>query len=110
MKIKEVLLKEMGSRGAVPKKDQAAQPSQSFPIDDGGYDAMGNVTTGMPSASPTAVAAPAPAQAGQAKWPTTKAEIISLNGLVLNPVVDLIVLPCIGSQDQITFLFDFFTA
>ncbi len=76
MKIKEVLLKEMGSRGAVPKKDQAAQPSQSFPIDDGGYDAMGNVTTGMPSASPTNVAAAAPkGGGGQAKWPTTDAEI-----------------------------------
>ena len=76
MKIKEVLLKEMGSRGAVPKKDQAAQPSQSFPIDDGGYDAMGNVTTGMPSASPTNVAAAAPkGGSGQAKWPTTDAEI-----------------------------------
>lgn len=56
MKIKEVLLKE---------------------FDDGGFNPMGDVTTGMPSASPTAVAAPAPAQAGQAKWPTTKAEIIA---------------------------------
>jgi hypothetical protein len=77
MKINDVI-NEMGSRGAVPpKKDQAAQPSQSFPVDDGGYDAMGNVTTGMPSASPTNVAAPAPGSSGQTKWPTTKAEIIA---------------------------------
>jgi peptidoglycan hydrolase-like protein with peptidoglycan-binding domain len=43
-----------------------------FEYDDGGYDAMGNVTTATPSASPTAVAKPAtPA----VKWPTTPAEI-----------------------------------
>lgn len=63
MKINEVIIKE---------------------FDTGGYDPMGNVTTGEPSASPTAVAAPAPAPAGQAKWPTTKDEIIAFqkaNGL-----------------------------
>ena len=89
MKIEEVLLKEyetgnIGKPGrvtkpgaAAPAAAPAAQPSQSFPVDDGGYDAMGNVTTGMPSASPTNVAAPAPGSSGQTKWPTTKAEIIA---------------------------------
>lgn len=63
MKIKDVIIRE---------------------FDTGGYDPMGNVTTGEPSASPTAVAAPAPNQSGMAQWPTTKAEIIAFqkaNGL-----------------------------
>ncbi len=75
MKINDVIIKEMGSRGYVPPKNQQG-PAPTLD-DGGGYDAMGNPTSSMPSASPTNVAAAAPkgGAAGQAKWPTTDAEI-----------------------------------
>ncbi len=75
MKIKDVVIKEMGSRGYVPPKNQQG-PAPTLD-DGGGYDAMGNPTSSMPSASPTNVAATTPkgGAAGQAKWPTTAAEI-----------------------------------
>jgi hypothetical protein len=92
MKINDVVIKEMGSRGYVPPKAQpaAAAPAADPFSDGGGYDAMGNPTNSNPSASPTNVAAPKPAQAGQAKWPATDAEIRAFqkaNGLKVDGMI-----------------------
>ena len=81
MKIKEVMTQEGGSGGAAQAQKKAAQQQAATAptLDDGGgYDAMGNPTSSMPSASPVNVAGTAPkGGSAQAKWPTTKDEIIA---------------------------------
>lgn len=93
MKIKDVVIKEGGSGGAAQAQKKAAQQQAATAptLDDGGgYDAMGNPTSSMPSASPTNVAAPPKGAAGQGKWPTSDAEIRAFqqaNGLKVDGMI-----------------------
>lgn len=92
MKIKDVVIKEMGSRGYVPPK-QAAQPAQSPTTADDMPDMnpMGDATGMSIGTAKQFTPQPAPSgAAGQAKWPTTDAEIRAFqkaNGLKVDGMI-----------------------